>query len=59
LKGDIKMQEVIQFLINNGDVLNKVKEGTVSLLDVNAEEVKAILEVFFNGEFAPKAYFWH
>jgi len=53
------MQEVIQFLINNGDVLNKVKEGTVSLLDVNAEEVKAILEVFFNGEFAPKAYFWH
>lgn len=52
------MQEVIQYLINNGDVLNNVKEGTVSLLGVNVEEVKAILEVFFNGEIAPKAYYW-
>ena len=42
------MQEVIQFLINNEEVLHKVKEGTASLIGVNAEEVKAILEIFFN-----------
>lgn len=52
------MQDVIQFLINNTDVLNKVKEGTASLIGVNAEEVKAILEVFFDGAVTPKAYFW-
>lgn len=32
------MQSVIQFLINNADVLNKVKEGTASLVGVNPED---------------------
>jgi competence protein ComX len=41
------MQEVVQYLINNADVLVKVKEGTASLIGVNAEELKAIFEVFF------------
>ena len=41
------MQDVIQFLINNADVLLKVKEGTASLVGVEVpEELKAILEVF-------------
>lgn len=52
------MQEIIQFLINNEEVLHKVKEGTASLIGVNAEEVKAILEIFFDGAVVPKAYFW-
>lgn len=52
------MQEVIQFLINNEEVLHKVKEGTASLIGVNAEEVKAILEIFFGGTVTPKAYYW-
>lgn len=52
------MQEIIQYLVNNPDVLNKVSEGTVSLLGVSAEQLKAILQVFFDGQVAPKAYFW-
>jgi competence protein ComX len=52
------MQDVIQFLINNADVLMKVKEGTASLIGVSADELKAIREVFFNEQIIPKAYFW-
>ena len=52
------MQEIIQFLISNEEVLNKVKDGTVSLIGVNAEEVKAILEIFSDGVALPKAYLW-
>ncbi|AXI01087.1 competence pheromone ComX [Sporosarcina sp. PTS2304] len=52
------MQEIIQFLINNVDVLEKVKDGTASLVGVSREELKAILEVFFNGQITPTAYFW-
>lgn len=52
------MQEIIQFLMNNTDVLEKVKEGTASLVGVTGEEVKAILEVFFDGQIAPKVYYW-
>lgn len=52
------MQDVIQFLINNADVLMKIKEGTASLVGVDAEQLKAILEVFFDGQIAPKAYYW-
>ena len=40
------MQDVIQYLINNADVLLKVKEGTASLVGVSPEQLKAILEVF-------------
>lgn len=52
------MQDIIQFLINNHDVLNKVREGTASLVGVSPEEVKAILEVFFDGTITPRAYYW-
>ncbi|MBS4189769.1 competence pheromone ComX [Bacillus sp. FJAT-49705] len=52
------MQDVIQFLINNSDVLSKVKEGTASLVGVSPEELKAILEVFFDEHIAPRAYYW-
>lgn len=52
------MQDVIQFLINNSDVLNKVREGTASLVGVSSEELKAILEVFFGEHIAPMAYYW-
>lgn len=52
------MQEIIQFLISNEEVLNKVKDGTVSLIGVNAEEVKAILEILSDGVSLPKAYLW-
>lgn len=52
------MQGIIQFLINNVDVLIKVKEGTASLIGVGPEELKAIMEVFFDGPITPKAYYW-
>ena len=52
------MQDMIQFLINNLDVLIKVKEGTASLIGVSPEELKAILEVFSDHQKAPKAYYW-
>lgn len=52
------MQDIIQFLINNADVLSKVKEGSVSLIGVSPEELRAILEVFFDENIAPMAYYW-
>lgn len=52
------MQEVVQYLINNADVLVKVKEGTASLIGVNAEELKAIFEVFFESNIVPKVEYW-
>ncbi|WP_342514207.1 competence pheromone ComX [Sporosarcina sp. FSL K6-1522] len=52
------MQDIIQFLINNADVLEKVKAGTASLVGVTGEEVKAILEVFFDRQITPKVYYW-
>ncbi|MBP3041266.1 competence pheromone ComX [Bacillaceae bacterium Marseille-Q3522] len=33
------MQKVIQYLIENSDVLEKVKNGSASLVGVNGEEV--------------------
>lgn len=52
------MQEMVQYLINNAEVLEKVKEGTASLVGVTAEQLKAILEVFNDGQITPKAYYW-
>ena len=52
------MQEIIQFLINNADVLSKVKEGTASLVGVSPEELKAILEVFFDDRIVPQVKYW-
>ena len=52
------MQDVIQFLINNADVLLKVKEGTASLVGVSAEELKAIMEIFFGDQITQKVYYW-
>jgi len=53
-----EMQDVIQFLINNSDVLHMVKEGTASLVGVDAEELKAIMDIFFGEQLAQKAYYW-
>ncbi|WP_084787834.1 competence pheromone ComX [Anaerobacillus alkalidiazotrophicus] len=43
------MQEIIQFLIKNPDVLERVKNGLASLVGVSYEEVAAILNVFTNS----------
>ncbi|WP_262382997.1 competence pheromone ComX [Bacillus infantis] len=52
------MQEIIQFLVSNSEILHKVKEGTVCLIGVSSEELKAIMEVFLEEKITPKAYYW-
>ncbi|WP_071396585.1 competence pheromone ComX [Bacillus tuaregi] len=52
------MQEVVQYLLSNAEILEKLKEGTVSLIGVNAEELRAILEVFVEGSIVPKVEYW-
>lgn len=52
------MQDIIRFLINNTDVLHKVKEGEASLVGISPEELKAILQVFDDGQATPKTYYW-
>lgn len=52
------MQEVVQYLLNNADVLVKVKEGSASLIGVSEEQLIAIMNAFFEENIAPKAHFW-
>ncbi|MDF2947951.1 MAG: competence pheromone ComX [Bacillales bacterium] len=53
------MDKVISFLIENPEVLSKLKEGTVSLLGVSAEEIFAIIEVFGKAnDSLMKAGYW-
>lgn len=49
---------MIQFLINNEEVVSKVKDGTASLIGVNTEEVKAILEIFVDGKAIDTLQYW-
>lgn len=41
----MKLQMMIEFLMQNPDVLQKVKEGTASLIGVSVTEKFAILDV--------------
>jgi competence protein ComX len=50
------MEYVIKFLIDNPDILQKVKEGTASLLRVTEEEKDAIIASF--SEIKLYSYFW-
>lgn len=52
------MQEVIQFLVQNADILEKVKEGQACLVGVSSEELTAIWDVFFDVAVVQPAYFW-
>ena len=40
------MEETIYYLSKNPDILEKFKSGTVSLIGVTKEELKAITDVF-------------
>lgn len=53
------MQEVINFLIGNPDVLEKLKNGTVSLLGVSFDEVKVIIDVLTGDSSIIKAGYWN
>ena len=55
---ELIMQEVILYLINNLDTISKIKEGTVSLIGVDPEELKAILEVLTGEDITPSMYYW-
>lgn len=53
------MQELISYLVENADVLDKVKAGTVSLLNVTSTEIQAILDVFDSSSgLVKKAGYW-
>lgn len=43
------MKETVLFLIQNPDVLEKVKSGYASLVGVSSKELQVILEVFNNS----------
>lgn len=53
------MQEVINFLISNPDVFEKLKNGTISLLGVSSDEVKAIIDVLGGSASPIKAGYWN
>lgn len=42
------LQNVVEYLIQNPDVKEKVKEGTASLVGLTKTEQKAVLDVFGN-----------
>lgn len=52
------MQEIVKYLIENKDVLLKVKEGTASLMGVDSEELKALLDVFLGEHIVPSVFYW-
>lgn len=45
------MQEAVLFLSKNPEILEKVKEGTASLIGVTHEELKAIIDSIGQTEF--------
>ena len=57
-EGGRQMKEIIEFLVHNPDVLEKVKEGTVSLIGLKGEEVLSILEAFGQNTSNLKAMYW-
>jgi competence protein ComX len=44
----MNMQEIVQFLIQNPDVLEKVTNGTASLIGVNSDELQVIIDILTN-----------
>lgn len=42
------MRELIQFLIQNPEVLEEVKSGHASLIGVSNDELKAIIDILTN-----------
>ena len=57
-KGKLKMLEMVQYLLNSPDVLVKVKEGTASLIGVNEDQLKAIMDAFSGENISPKIRYW-
>jgi competence protein ComX len=53
------MQELISYLVENADVLDKVKAGTASLINVTSTELQAILDVFDSSSgLSKRAGYW-
>ncbi|MFC0270995.1 competence pheromone ComX [Metabacillus herbersteinensis] len=52
------MQEIVNFLIENPDVLEKVVSGEASLLGVELDEVLGLVEGFLNGSKTTNLYWW-
>lgn len=46
--GNHMLQQVIEYVVQNPDIKEKVKEGTVSLVGLSTMEQKAVLDVLSN-----------
>ncbi|PYZ98740.1 competence pheromone ComX [Alteribacter lacisalsi] len=53
------MKEVVQFLLENPDLVEKVKNGTVTLIGVSKSEAEAIISVLHNKEsLSGSSHYW-
>ena len=53
------LQNVVEYLLQNPDVKEKVKDGTVSLIGLTKMEQKAVLDVFeSSGSSSVSLVYW-
>ncbi|WP_017753667.1 competence pheromone ComX [Calidifontibacillus oryziterrae] len=52
------LSDIIQFLVNNEDVVEKLQNGLVSLIGVSEEELRIILDVL-TGTVRTLSDFWY
>jgi competence protein ComX len=52
------MQEIVNFLVENPDVLNKVVSGEASILGVELDEVLGLVEGFMGSGKLISTYWW-
>ncbi|HEY8892655.1 MAG TPA: competence pheromone ComX [Clostridium sp.] len=52
------LQNVVEYLIQNPDVKEKVKEGTASLIGLTKMEQKAVLDVFVSSNNISPLLYW-
>lgn len=52
------MEEIVEFLVENPAVLEKLLNGTVSLVGISGIELDAIIEVFTKNTKSINSYLW-
>lgn len=52
------MQDIVQYLVENPEVVEKVKNGHASLIGVNLEDLQGLLDGFLNSA-KTVAYYWY
>ncbi|MGD6817370.1 competence pheromone ComX [Metabacillus sp. 84] len=52
------MQDIVQYLLDNPDVVEKAMNGEVSILGVSLEELPSLIEGLFNATKTVAHYWW-